>query len=611
MNKLSKYLLGFTSIIVFSLASWAELSALEVELQKQQACDSAKVGFADFKQVLSQRNYGFWNWYVTAGHRRGTKKPGNFSLINEVEFVCDVVHNRDNQSEFNEPIWKYIERKTTDFRRDLGFYIVGETKTAPNNTVRNVYKNLSLDDIKNISKNNSSLAGVKWSYAMAIWSMESDFGANMGSYPLLDSLVTQAYLDLPSGGAKDRRFLASPSSQVYRKYYNKLHNVFDALWIYERLWEVDSSLPTNDTTLIKGSWAGAFGHTQFMPTTYRDHYDNSLGLLRTWLPEEPLEGLALTHKFFAKRNSSQDELWGVQVEIESGKEKNVFDRKYSSKCASGTHTLGSWEAIGVKVLQRDQDELDRIAQRNDVVACLNAPMGVSGLLFLTFPNYNIFKAYNAADTYALSGALLAEKFQGRDRILSWPKNLRKLSKDEVKDLQRLLGQPGNIIDGIAGSGTQKEIYKLQRACQRRSGGAHRNTSVISKFLRLCRSQGAKPKLQDNGKDRDFISEVKMSVADGYPTEELLFALILSETTQSRAQRKFDKRGLGHFDRMEIQEYLGFQGSDVDGLFGKATRDVFEDELERIKLVDPSVDTDAFKDSNGNPNRAFLVYSRKN
>jgi len=297
----------------------------------------------------------------------------------------------NKQPEFSQPIWDYIAGLVDDERVDLA-----KRKMA------------SFDsELTQIS----AQYGVPREAIVAIWGIESNFGQNAGRLPLVRSLSTLSCLG--------RR-------QVFFR-----GEFFATLRI----------LQAGDFTedRLKGSWAGAFGHTQFMPSTFERLAVDFDGDGRADLMDSTADALASTANFLAKAGWQSGQAWGFEVKLPAGFSTSGEGRR--SKRA-----MGEWAARGVKRV--DGSALP--AQLGSPAGLLT-PAGASGPAFLVFRNFDAIYSYNAAESYGLAIAHLADRIAGGgDFVTPWPTDDLALSRNQRRELQQLLLERGHGIGEVDG-----------------------------------------------------------------------------------------------------------------------------------------------------------------
>ncbi|MEP1209584.1 MAG: lytic murein transglycosylase [Rhizobiaceae bacterium] len=268
--------------------------------------------------------------------------------------------------------------------------------------------------------------GVSANILLAIWSMESTYGEAMkrpkSLRSVIHSLSTLAYAD------KRRRKFARSQLIAALKILQAGHIRPDQL---------------------RGSWAGAMGHTQFIPSSYllygQDIDRNGKKDIWTSVPD----ALATAANLLKKNGWRTGKTWGYEVRVP----------KRLRNQAGKTRRLAAWRKLGIR----------RVAGRkfpgsNDR-AVLKFPAGKSGPAFLMLRNFYILKRYNNSDKYALAVGHLADRIGGAgDLIHQIPRPFPKLPLAQRKELQRLLAKMGlydKDIDGNIGSGTRAAIRRAQ------------------------------------------------------------------------------------------------------------------------------------------------------
>lgn len=272
--------------------------------------------------------------------------------------------------------------------------------------------------------------GVPARYLLAIWRLESNYGANFGAFPVVEALATLAY----AGAPKRRPF--------WRR------QLFGALQI------VDSGHAPLGR--LVGSWAGAMGHTQFIPTTYLAHAVDFDGDGRRDLWGSLPDVFASTANYLRKSGWQPGLPFGWEARLPAG-----FD--FGQAHIGESKTVAEWQVLGVR-------RADGLAfPKLDGQASLIVPAGWDGPVFLVTQNYRAILHYNNAAAYALTVGLLAERLDGRGELVArWPAGARLLSRAEKAELQRklmTLGFDPGPVDGKVGPDTRKAI----RAFQKRAG----------------------------------------------------------------------------------------------------------------------------------------------
>ncbi|MGY0504593.1 lytic murein transglycosylase [Luteimonas sp. e5] len=312
----------------------------------------------------------------------------------------------DRQPEFTTPLWDYLAM-LVDARRIRE----GRERLATH-----------ADLLQRIE----ARYGVDPATVVAVWGVESDYGQNFGRRPLLVSLGTLACF------GRRQAFFRS--------------ELFEALKIVQR-----GDVRIEDMT---GSWAGAFGHTQFMPSTYNRIAVDFDGDGRRDLVGSIPDALASTANYLRRSGWRSGEPWGHEVRLPAG---------FNTALAGRTkrRTLGSWQGMGLRRI--DGAAFSLPASSN---AALLVPTGAAGPAFVVFKNYDAIYSYNAAESYALAIALLADALRGEPGLRTpWPTDDPGLGRDERVELQRLLiarGHDIGAVDGMLGAASRAAIRREQQ-----------------------------------------------------------------------------------------------------------------------------------------------------
>ncbi|MFO7641956.1 MAG: lytic murein transglycosylase [Candidatus Competibacteraceae bacterium] len=267
--------------------------------------------------------------------------------------------------------------------------------------------------------------GVDPAVVVAVWGVETDYGRTVGRRPLVTSLAT-----LSCFGRRQTFFRGE---------------LFAALKILEGGHVAPERLV--------GSWAGAFGHTQFMPSTFRRLAVDFDGDGRRDLMDSVPDALASTANYLRRAGWRTGEAWGVEVVLPAGFNRQA-DRR--NKVA-----VGEWARRGVRRAD------GRALSGGDRRAGLILPAGREGPAFLVFRNFDALYSYNPAESYALAIAHLADRIRGGGPFVTpWPTDDPGLSRAERREVQRRLIERGfavGEVDGILGANTRKAIREWQQS----------------------------------------------------------------------------------------------------------------------------------------------------
>jgi len=207
---------------------------------------------------------------------------------------------------------------------------------------------------------------------------------------------------------------------------------------------------------LKGSWAGAFGHTQFMPSTYESLAVDFDGDGRRDLVSSIPDALASTANFLKRGGWQTGMPWGFEVKIPDGASVNGESRR-NKKSLSSWVNRGFTRVDGTPIVQGNLSD--------STPAGLMMPAGAKGPAFLVFKNFDAIYGYNAAESYALAIAHLSDRLQGKGEFVTpWPTNDAGTSRAERREIQNYLLKKGYAIgdaDGLIGDKTRQAIQQEQ------------------------------------------------------------------------------------------------------------------------------------------------------
>ena len=333
--------------------------------------------------------------------------PATFDAAFEgVHYNTSVVEKDRNQNEFTKTLWDYLSTAVSDDRIRNGQAAL--IANAP-----------LFDAIE-------ARYGVDRHVVAAIWGLESAYGTFRGDINLIEAMATLAY---------EGRRGAFFESQLIA-----------GLRI----------LQNGDTTpgQMRGSWAGAMGHTQFMPTSYEAFAVDFTGDGRRdiW-GDDPTDALASTAAYLAGNGWVTGQPWGVEVVLPPD-----FDYELAARAV--TKHPAVWAALGIRDIAGNRIE------RADFASIL-LPAGAQGAAFMIFRNFGVIERYNTADSYIIAVGHLADRLRGGPAIAhSWPLADRALTFAERVELQTLLTAAGfdtKGADGLIGPNTIAGIRGFQRA----------------------------------------------------------------------------------------------------------------------------------------------------
>jgi lytic murein transglycosylase len=336
--------------------------------------------------------------------RRGVS-PQNFTQATaRLEPDLRIMDLLDAQPEFNKSVWDYLDLLVSDARIQAGRDVLaryGATFAAAERAY-----------------------GVDRSIVAAIWGIESNYGAAIGERPVIRSTATLACVG--------RR-------QAYFR-----EEFLSALEILSH----GDIRPDR----LKGSWAGAFGPTQFMPTAFKRYAVDFDGDGRRDVVDSIPDLIASTANNLHVDGWVPGQAWGYEVVVPQGFDFRLADR-------ARQYAIADWERLGLR--RPAGKPFPRPSDR----AFLLVPAGARGPAFLMLTNFRVIMRYNPAEAYALAIGHLADRLRGEGPIVQpWPREERALSAQERFELQQRLATRGFNLgdpDGLLGAKTRAAIRDFQ------------------------------------------------------------------------------------------------------------------------------------------------------
>ncbi|GGD21887.1 lytic murein transglycosylase [Sinisalibacter lacisalsi] len=350
------------------------------------------------------------------------------AAMSEVSFRPDIIERQNNQKEFSLPVWEYLDIVTTEDRVRKGRQEMRRHRALLNRIEQDF--------------------GVEPAIIAAIWGLETGYGVNRGNIPIVSALATLAW--------RGRR-------AAYFEY--ELVAVF-------RLVQSRGCAPSS----MIGSWAGAVGHGQFMPSSVlnfavdfdRDGVHNICG-------DDPTDALASVANYLRKHDWKTGQPWGFQVRLPDG-----FN--YALSGTDQTRSSADWAAMGV--VSADGGPVPDYG-----AGSIFLPVGARGLAFLVLRNFHVITRYNKSEAYALGIGLLSDRILG-DRPLrgEWPTNECAITRGDVIEIQFLLSQAGFDtlgVDGLPGPNTVRAVRDFQKA-QGLVPDGHLDREILAALRALAR-----------------------------------------------------------------------------------------------------------------------------
>ena len=324
----------------------------------------------------------------------------------------------DSQPEFKLPVWDYIAR-LVDTRRIAEGKLVLAAHAEPLQAI-------------------AERRGVDAATAGAVFGVETNYGALGGKYRVIDMTLSRSCLN--------------PASKERKRHF------FAALWLLQQ------GLVRPDA--FQGSWAGAFGLTQFMPGTFVEYMDDGDNTGRVDIVGSVADALATTANFLAGSGWAGGLRWGVEALRRNGAAAEHVATERDHAClASGVSNQSEkcfrverWAELGVTAAPPGLPAGTR--------AALLAPAGDTGPAWLITRNYRALWQYNRADAYALAIGLLSDALRGDPPMRTpWPTDDPGLGRIEMEMLQTELIRRGHlrlVADGLDGPLTREAIRAEER-----------------------------------------------------------------------------------------------------------------------------------------------------
>ncbi|MHB0776356.1 lytic murein transglycosylase [Halomonas sp. WWR20] len=350
----------------------------------------------DFAQWLEE--------FRRAAAQQGIASDTLDSALGEARLLTRVIELDRAQPEFSRPVWGYLDSAVSATRISTG--------------------RAKLEAHRQTAERTQQVYGVPKEIVTAIWGIESNYGSNFGNFETIDALATLGY--------EGRR-------QTFAR-----RELMAALNILQN--------GDIDRERMRGSWAGAMGHTQFLPSSFLAYAVDADGDNRRDIWNSIPDVMASTAHYLAEVGWRSGEPWGAEVRLPEN-----FD--YAQTELALRQPSAQWAAQGVQAMRgAGLPELES--------ASVIAPAGARGPAFLVGTNFRVIMKYNASTSYALAVALLSDRIAGRPGLAAeWPREEPALSRSQIKELQALLNERGMNVgepDGIVGPNTRRGLREYQQ-----------------------------------------------------------------------------------------------------------------------------------------------------
>ncbi|MFD1087599.1 lytic murein transglycosylase [Shewanella seohaensis] len=325
--------------------------------------------------------------------------------VASLQFVPKVIELDQAQPEFSQTFNNYFTKRATDWRVNEGRRLLKKHRAL-------------LDKL-------AQQYGVPPQYILSFWGLETNYGSYKGKMSVLDSLATLACEPRRSG------------------YFTT--ELMQALKLKEKY--------GFDKSTMVGSWAGAMGHTQFMPSAYAKYAIDGDGDGKADLWNSTEDALTSAANFLQHLGWQRNERWGREVILPR-------DFSYENLGAKQAQPLSQWAAQSV--VQSNGLPLPAI----DMKAALYLPSGHTGPAFLGYENFNVIMRWNRSEFYAITVGHLADRINGGEPLKVAPPEQPRLSREQIKQLQTKLNESGFDVgkpDGVLGRNSSAGIQAFQRS----------------------------------------------------------------------------------------------------------------------------------------------------
>ncbi len=405
----------FLTIFSIVLFIFASTTGIAVAAsQKQQSEEEFQIWLIDFKAKAI---------------KQGIKPETVNSAFKNITLNHRVLELDRSQPEFFKTFWQYFNRAVTDWRITKGKELLQEHQQL----------------LAEVTKKH----GIPERILVSFWGMETNYGSYTGKTPIIEALATLSF--------DERR----------RKYFSK--ELLNALKIIDKGYISPKQM--------QGSWAGAMGQCQFMPSNYLRYSvdaDND-GKRDLWNSYPDI--------FFSMGNFleilgwEKGMNWGREVQLPKGFNLTLADGKQKK-------SLEEWRELGIKLADgRNLPTTDK-----EVQAALLLPYDYRGPAFLVYKNFFVIKKWNNSNNYALAVGHLADRIVGRDSLTKQqPEDDQAMSREQVKEMQQRLIKAGFDLgkaDGVAGKQTRSALRAYQNSINIPADGypSYRMLNILRKDL---------------------------------------------------------------------------------------------------------------------------------
>jgi membrane-bound lytic murein transglycosylase B len=365
------------------------------------AGDAGRAGEVDL-----QRRFAKWVAALRDSARAAGIDEATLHLaLDDVHYLPQVVERDQAQPEFTRTPWAYVDSAVSPQR-----VAQGQEKLA---------------QVRDEAAAAAARDGVPPAVVVAIWGIESNYGSQYGDIPTIDALATLGF-----EGRREQ-------------------------WARGELIAAMKILQSGDITRTRmvGSWAGAMGQTQFMPSVFLAHAVDADGDGRRDIWDSMADAISSTARFLARSGWRATEPWGVEVQLPPGFDVGRADGALRQAAAQ-------WAAEGVRAM--GAGPLPDIAD-----AAILLPAGARGPAFLVGANFRALLRYNSSVNYALAVGVLSQRLDAGPGVqAAWPRDLPALTRSQVQQMQAALTKRGfdsGPADGMMGPATREAVRRFQRS----------------------------------------------------------------------------------------------------------------------------------------------------
>ena len=405
-----KIISSISLVLSISLVACASAPVKPATVKKKQPQAVVKIAqnTKPARKLSQAQAFSAWKKDFTArAIAKGHAPALVHSVIDGAQINPRAIERNKTQPEFSKPVWSYVDGAASQVRVKEGKAKLTEHKAL-------------FDKIE-------ARYPVDRHVLTAIWGLESAYGKIMGDHNIINSYATFAF--------QGRR-------QKFGE--RELFAILDVLG--------NGSVRKDQLT---GSWAGAMGMTQFIPSTFRDYGVDFFadGNKNLWTSEGDALGSAA---HYLSRHG-----WRITEPIFT---EVILPKGFNYGLADGTkRTISGWSALGIRDVGGKNWSRDAMF----LEAKLLIPAGANGPVFLTFKNFDVIKKYNNSTSYALGITVLAKTYQDQTAIRrDWPRGDKSLTRSDKKSLQRALTRQGfntKGVDGQIGPNSRRAIRAWQKA----------------------------------------------------------------------------------------------------------------------------------------------------